>query len=104
MKTALILATTMLFSAAALADAPSKRADARQHNQAHRVSNGIQNGSLTRREAAVLTSQQAHIHRAERRFESDGTLTYGERARLEVRQNRASRNIYRKKHNQRSRS
>lgn len=105
MKTTLMIATfALLFSNLALAGVTSSRADVRQHNQAHRITDRVENGSLTRRETGRLVRQQANIHRAERRFESDGRLTDGERARLEVKQDRASRNIYRKKHNARSRT
>lgn len=93
----------LLTCQAAAADVASKRADARQQRQAERISDGWQNGALTRRETATLTAQQGHIRRAEKRFEADGKLNNRERARLEVKQDRASRSIYRKKHNARHR-
>ena len=105
MRTKLLLITLSLLLTSQLATAgnESKRADHRQQRQAERINNGWENGSLTRRETTTLAAQQAHIRRTEKRFEADGQLSNKEKARLEIKQDRASRNIYRKKHNQRSR-
>jgi hypothetical protein len=46
-----------------------------------------------------LENQQDRIERMEDRAKADGVVTRAERARLTHRQNKASRNIYRKKHN-----
>ena len=73
--------------------------DKRQHNQATRIYNGVQNGSLTLNETGQLIRGQARIRRMERRFKSDGVVTAGERIRLHRAQNRQSRRIFRKKHN-----
>jgi hypothetical protein len=75
----------------------------RQVNQRKRIGQGIRSGELTRGEAARLGHQQVRIHRQERRFKSDGTFTKRERVRVHKKQNRASKNIYRKKHNARTR-
>jgi hypothetical protein len=48
-----------------------------------------------------LQAQQNRIERAEDRAKADGVVTKGERAHLTYRENKASRNIYRKKHNRR---
>ncbi|MEO9874378.1 MAG: hypothetical protein ABJM26_06190 [Anderseniella sp.] len=74
-------------------------ADWRQHNQAERIFNGVQNGSLTFRETGQLVRGQARIHNQERRFKSDGVVTRRERARMHRSMNRQSRRIYRRKHN-----
>ncbi len=95
--------TGILLSGTAAAEVTSKRTDLRQTNQHERIAQGVKNGSLTRPETAKLVSQQAHIHRTERRFEADGKLSNKERLTLERKQDRASRNIYRKKHNARAR-
>lgn len=75
----------------------------RQINQKRRIGQGVRSGELTRRETARLGHQQVRIHRQERRFKSDGRFTKRERAIVHKNQNRASKNIYRKKHNNRSR-
>ena len=77
----------------------SPRINKRERNQTKRIGQGILSGELTRGEAARLGKQQARIHRQERRFKSDGTFTKRERARVHKSQNRASRRIYRAKHN-----
>ena len=69
-----------------------------------KVEQGIKSGQLTPKEAGRLEAQQARIQQSEERMKSDGNLTAGERKRLTREQNRASRNIYRKKHNNRTAS
>ncbi len=75
----------------------------RQTNQQQRIEQGVQSGSLTRREANRLEAQQNRIERSETRMEADGVVKVNERKRLSARKNKASRNIYRKKHNLRNR-
>ena len=85
------------------AAAPSPRVDARQHAQGHRIAHGIQNGSLTRREARGLIAGQQFIRQTERRFEADGRLGPVEARRLNHLQNHASAAIYRQKHDRQRR-
>lgn len=79
------------------------RTEQRQTNQQQRIEQGVESGSLTRREANRLEAQQNRIERAETRMEADGVVTSSERRRLLARENTASRNIYRKKQNLRRR-
>lgn len=74
------------------------RVDRRQHMQRARIHEGVESGELTKKEAAGLRSQQRHIRRAERRAEADGVVTPEEKAKLERKQDRASRQIYKQKH------
>ncbi len=76
-------------------------AERRQQLQQRRIGQGIATGELTPREMIRLERQQAGVERAQRRIEADGRVTPGERARLHVRQDKASRDIYRAKHNDR---
>jgi hypothetical protein len=71
-------------------------------NQEQRIQQGVNSGQVTPREAGRLDAQQARIQQQESRMKSDGQLTGRERAKLTREQNRASRNIYRKKHNVRN--
>ena len=71
--------------------------DARQENQQDRIAQGINNGSLTSREASRLEREQARINKQEARLRQGG-LTSRERGRLEDEQDRLSRQIYREKH------
>ena len=78
--------------------------NARQQREQARIRQGVRSGELTRREAARLEAEQARIraHEAYAR-RSGGELTALERARLERQLNRASRDIYRQKHDRQDR-
>jgi uncharacterized membrane protein YhiD involved in acid resistance len=80
---------------------PTARVDNHQARQAARIDQGVASGELTRREEHRLEHQQQHIANVETRVESDGKVTAKEAVRMEHAQDRASRNIYRKKHNRR---
>ncbi len=96
---AIVLGAALLLSANA-----SAGVDGRQDKQKDRIEAGVESGELTRREAHGLAHQQANIKRREHRFRNnDGHLGPVERAKLNRQQNRASRNIFRKKHNNRTR-
>lgn len=70
----------------------------RQQNQAQRIAQGVASGSLTWQEARRLGAEQRAIHAQQQRFLADGVLTPGERARLHQARDRASRHIWREKH------
>jgi len=71
----------------------------RMQNQDQRINQGVNSGQLTPREAGKLDAQQAKIKQDELRAKSDGNVTPKERAKLTKEQNRASKNIYKLKHN-----
>ncbi len=75
-----------------------KRHDARQHRQDNRIDQGVKSGELTKRETKRLHAEQRMIKKAEHRAEADGTVTGKEKARLENMQDKASKDIYRQKH------
>lgn len=77
--------------------AEAAKVDRRQVRQQVRITQGVQNGSLTRRETKTLRRQQRHIRRTERRAKADGVVTVKEQRALNRKQNRASRSIARKK-------
>lgn len=92
------------FSTLAIAVPADARINQRQDRQSARIVNGVENGSLTKREAKGLAKQQAHIAAYEARSRADGPgLTKAERARIEAMQDRASRNIHRQKHDRQRR-
>lgn len=70
----------------------------KQVKQQERIQEGRQSGELTRREAAGLELQQAKIQHDKRVAKSDGVVTTAERRKLHAEQHRASRAIYRQKH------
>lgn len=72
----------------------------RQHKQRARVHQGVQNGSVTRVERKVLKHEQRHINQMRNRaLANDGKIGPKEGKRIWGAQNRASRHIYRAKHN-----
>jgi len=74
----------------------------REANQQKRIDQGVASGRLTPREAGRLEAQQAKIKQDETRMKADGNLSRRERTKLTKEQNRASRTIFRKKHNRRT--
>jgi hypothetical protein len=95
----LALASVSSFAqAAGAASAATPGIDKRQANQDKRIDQGIASGELTRRETRRLEKQQAHINKAEDKAKADGVVTTAERKRLHHKQNKASANIYRQKH------
>jgi hypothetical protein len=73
----------------------------RKENQQARIAQGVRSGQLTPGETARLEHQQQSINHEERKMRKadNGHLTQADRTALNRRQNRASRNIYAKKHN-----
>jgi hypothetical protein len=81
--------------------AEAQSVDQRYANQAGRIGQGAASGRLTPGEAGRVDRQQASIDAQESRMRGrdDGRLTGHDRARLQTRENHASRHIYRAKHN-----
>jgi len=75
----------------------------RRENQQDRIAQGVKSGQLTAGETAKLENQQKGINQQVRadRAANGGKLTPGEKAQVNHEQNRASKNIYNKKHNAR---
>jgi len=98
-RTVISAAALTLFGAAAFAQAASTPSvDKRQERQEARIQQGAASGSLTAREQRKLARQQKSIANAEERAKADGTVTKQERAKLQHRENKASRDIARQKH------
>ena len=77
----------------------------RKRNEQKRIGEGLENGSVTAREARTSEGQQQGINKTEAgmRQADGGKLTRGDRKALNREQNQASKNIYAKKHNGRKR-
>ncbi len=90
---------TLVSAPQVIAGTNTPRVDQRQENQGRRIDQGVESGRLTQGEAQRLETQQNSIENAETKAKADGVVTRAERVRLSHRQNKASRNIYRKKHN-----
>jgi hypothetical protein len=95
----LLCASIIAMTTTAFAGVATPRIEQRQDNQEQRIEQGVKSGELTTGETKRLEAQQNRIETAELRAKSDGVVTPSERARLTHRENKASRNIYRKKHN-----
>ncbi len=101
MKKLAIVMTAMVFALVTVDAATAGRVKNRQVRQQKRIHQGVHSGELTKRETVRLQKEQRHINRARKRALSDGELTRKERVRLERKQDRASRHVYRAKHNER---
>lgn len=75
----------------------------RQRNQHARIRQGVKSGELTKREAAKLHSDEKAIQAEKKMAKADGKVTAKERAKIRHDQNRVSKEIYRKKHNDKTR-
>lgn len=75
--------------------------NAREKNQQNRIANGVKSGQLTPKETAKVERQQQHIVHQEKKdmAKDNGHLTKQDQKQLNREQNRASKNIYAKKHN-----
>ncbi len=101
---AALLAPATVFAGPAKKQARrQKNVDKRQSNQKARIKQGVRSGELTKKEAGKLRKQQRNIKRAENRAKADGKITKREKQQIKRKQDRASRNIARKKHNDRKR-
>jgi len=97
---ALIISVTM----STLSFAETPLLDERQHNQKHRIGQGIKSGELTARESKHLIKDQRQLHKMERKAKSDGVVTRKERARLQHKANKESAKIARNKHDRQKRA
>jgi len=74
----------------------------RNVNQQQRIQNGMENGSLTNHEASRLEAGQARTDRKVANAAADGHVGAAEQGRIRRSENRQSANVYRKKHNART--
>ena len=81
-------------------DDRTPRENKREVRQQKRIDQGVKSGQLTPKEARHLEKRQAKIKADKSKAKADGKVTPKERAKLTKEQNKASRAIYRKKHNQ----
>ncbi len=96
-----VIVLAVLFAVGVLsisAQTATPRVARRQVQQQVRIKEGAKSGELTPREKRRLERQQAKIAVDKARAKSDGVVTQAERRKLTREQNRASRRIYREKH------
>lgn len=102
MKAKLFLVTAILltFSISNAGAQISKHAK-HQHT---RIKNGVKSGELTKAETRNLAHDQREIRQDVREARADGNVTRGERKDIRKEQRKESREIFRKKHNNRDRN
>ena len=97
--TGLLTGAVILGSLPALAEQYPASLAQRHLTQERRIYQGLRSGQITPGEYRRLENQQGRIRAAEARMRADGRLDRGERARLNRMENRASRVVYRYRHN-----
>lgn len=102
MKRITLLACASVFALAPLA-AMAQSATAtdvqRDVNQRRRIEQGVKSGALTNRETGRLEGREDHIARDEANAGANGHVTAHEQRRIQMAENRDSRQIQRQKHN-----
>ncbi len=104
------ISISIVFAIVSLAQTPTPTpgkktpvAKERQKNQQKRIHQGVKSGELKAGEAARLEKEQKEIQQEKKEAKSDGTVTKDERKEIQKDQNKASKHIYRAKHNKRDR-
>ncbi len=76
----------------------------RQKHQQERIGEGVKSGELTKKETMKLEAEQAKIKRKKRRYKkSGGTFTPKEKADIMSDQDKASKHIFKEKHDAQTR-
>lgn len=100
-----MLSTALCFAALGfvfLIAAPAQSvasSDTPKINQQKRIAQGVRSGEITRHELMQLKKEQRHIRQFARRAHADGHFDRWERHNLKDMRQRASKHIYRAKHN-----
>lgn len=104
MKKTLVIFVVLSAAVLITADAAlAAWAEKRQAHQRSRIAQGVHTGSLTLHETARVAATQRHINRTKKHVLSDGVVTRKEKVVLDAKQDAASGQIYRLKHNNRER-
>jgi uncharacterized protein YjcR len=100
MKKIIFISAFMLLASISVLNAQTAtpKITSRQVKQQDRIEQGTDNKELTRSETARLERAQKRIQIEKKMAKSDGTVTPKERRFLKREQNRASRDIYKQKH------
>lgn len=103
MKTSRRIFAALAAMGLAAGAAQAQTVDQRHYDQQRRIDQGLRTGSMTPGEARRVEHQQHSIDRQESRmrYRNGGRLNGHDRAVLQHREDRASRHIYRAKHNHR---
>lgn len=104
LKGSALFSCLFLIGFAIQAQTSAPKASARQAKQKTRIAQGVKSGELTKKETKQLARQQKNVRCTKRMARADGKVTRQEKAVINKQQNRASRNIHRKKNNDISRN
>lgn len=99
-----VLLATLLAAPVFAQNTNTPKIDQRQENQQNRIANGIKSGELTAKETQNLEKRETRIEADKQAAKADGKVTAAERRKLKREENKASRAIYRKKHNNKTAS
>lgn len=102
MKTKLLASLALIFCIG-LGNVNAQTVKSSRHER-QRIKQGVKSGELTRAETRTLAYQQRDIHQDRKEARADGVVTRAERRHIRKDQRKASRSIYRKKHNNRDRN
>ena len=103
LKTLLLGIALVTFCAVGFSQTTKKKVNKRQVNQQQRINEGLRTGELTKKEAVQLEHQQKNIQQTKKAAKADGVVTKKEKAIINAKQNNASKNIAKKKHNAKDR-
>ncbi len=101
MKPTFILATLVAFLSITTISA---NAQTTSKEERQRIKQGVKSGELTKAEAKNLRRDQKELRQEKKAAKADGTVTKDERKELRKDKRKASREIFRKKHNKRDRN
>ena len=77
----------------------------REERQQERINEGVESGELTKKEAVKLEAAEAKLHQEIKENRQDGPgLTPKERAKIQKKQNKMSKKIYKQKHDKQKRN
>jgi hypothetical protein len=95
----IVTALLALGTAGAFAQTAAASAVQRDVNQEKRIEQGLQNGSITTREGALLQRDESKVDKLEANAMKDGKLSGAERNKIRKAENKASRDINTAEHN-----
>ena len=82
---------------------PKSEIGKRDREQQKRIGEGIENGSLTAKEAGKLETKEAKLNKQEKHMRADGDMTQKEKTKVNREQNHLSKDIYMQKHDKQRR-
>lgn len=103
MKAKFLLVSALMI-AIGISNAEAQTIKKRAKNQHARVKQGVKSGELTAAEAKNVRNDQKEIRQEAKEAKADGVVTPAEKQEIRKDQRKASRKIYRKKHNNRDRN